>query len=96
MKTTDMFKATLVALIGVFAVGCKLPSDFSKKDSLQIPASFSANADTANDARISWRTYFSDPLLVSLIDTALLHNQELNMMMQEIEVSKNEIRAHKG
>ncbi len=31
-----------------------------------------------------------------MIDTALAHNQELNILLQEIEISKNEIRARKG
>ncbi len=31
-----------------------------------------------------------------MIDTALSRNQELNITLQEIEISKNEIRARKG
>lgn len=96
MKTNNMYKAILIAVLGMFVVGCKLPADFSKQDNLQIPVSYTADKDTSNDARISWRSYFSDPLLIALVDTALLHNQELNMTMQEIEISKNEIRARKG
>jgi len=34
--------------------------------------------------------------LSALIDTALHNNQELNITLQEIEISQNEISARKG
>ncbi len=37
-----------------------------------------------------------DPYLSDLIDTALKNNQELNITLQEIEISKNEVRDKKG
>jgi NodT family efflux transporter outer membrane factor (OMF) lipoprotein len=56
-----------------------------------------ANAqDTSNIASLNWKHYFSDQNLIALIDTALKNNQELNITMQEIEISKNEIQARKG
>jgi NodT family efflux transporter outer membrane factor (OMF) lipoprotein len=56
-----------------------------------------ANAqDTSNIARLNWKRYFSDQNLIALIDTALKNNQELNITIQEIEISKNEIQARKG
>ena len=45
---------------------------------------------------LAWKTYFSDPYLVALIDTALQQNLELKKVWQEIEISKNEVRARKG
>jgi multidrug efflux system outer membrane protein len=40
--------------------------------------------------------YFKDPNLTSLISTALQNNQELNILMQEIAVSKAEVLGRKG
>jgi outer membrane protein TolC len=45
---------------------------------------------------MQWRNYFTDADLIALIDTALRNNQELNITLQEIEISKNEIMARKG
>ena len=45
---------------------------------------------------LQWKNYFTDQNLQALIDTALVNNQELNITLQEIEISKNEIRARKG
>ena len=34
--------------------------------------------------------------MIAIIDTALINNQELNIIFQEIEIGKNEVRARKG
>ena len=46
--------------------------------------------------QINWKDYFHDPYLTAIIDTALQHNQELLITMQEINISKNEVSARKG
>ena len=53
-------------------------------------------ADSTNTGKLQWKDYFTDPNLTALIDTALNNNQELNITLQEIEISNNEIRARKG
>jgi NodT family efflux transporter outer membrane factor (OMF) lipoprotein len=62
-----------------------------------LPAQFpSAGGSSRSSARVGWRDYFKDPNLTSLISTALQNNQELNILMQEIAVSKSEVKARKG
>jgi NodT family efflux transporter outer membrane factor (OMF) lipoprotein len=61
-----------------------------------IPESFDKSSDTTNTSTTPWRTYFKDPNLVNLIDTALKNNQELQITLQEIEIAKNDIRVKKG
>ena len=61
-----------------------------------VPQSFDKSTDTTNTSTTSWRTYFKDPNLVNLIDTALKNNQELQITLQEIEIAKNDIRVKKG
>jgi len=60
------------------------------------PESFDTNKDTTNTATTQWRTYFKDPNLINLIDTALKNNQELQITLQEIEIAQNDIRVKKG
>lgn len=62
----------------------------------QVPASFLSNSDSVGIAKLHWKDYFSDQNLTSLIDSALKNNQELNIVMQEVAISKNEIRTRKG
>lgn len=61
-----------------------------------MPASYSASSDSAVAALPRWREFFTDPLLVALIDTALDNNKELNSTLQEIEIARNEIRARRA
>ena len=61
-----------------------------------VPESFEKSTDTNTIAITPWRTYFKDPNLIYLIDTALKNNQELLITLQEIEIAKNDIRVRKG
>ncbi len=75
---------------------CKAPEIAGKTETRVVPDSFNGSLDSTNSARVKWSEYFSDPKLKSLIEIALENNQELNITLQEIEISKNEIMARKG
>lgn len=94
MKITAKCFFLLTALI--WMAGCKIPDIISKQENKTMPASYNQSKDTSNSATIQWRKYFNDPYLAALIDTALKNNQELNIVLQEIKISNNEIRARKG
>ena len=89
-----------IACVLLTFTGCKLPSDaVQRTENKSTPGSYTANGttqDTVNSAQVKWKEYFKDPNLISLIDTALLNNQELNITLQEIQISQNEVRARKG
>jgi len=57
---------------------------------------YSGSADSTDVATTRWRQFFKDPDLRALVDSALANNQELNIMLQEIAIAKNEVRARKG
>ncbi|HET9052816.1 MAG TPA: TolC family protein, partial [Cyclobacteriaceae bacterium] len=65
-------------------------------DTAAVPKHYATLPDSANTAKIQWRDYFHDPYLSALIDTALIHNQELHITLQEIIIANNEVRARKG
>jgi multidrug efflux system outer membrane protein len=89
-------KTIAAALILSATWACKISEPTSRAENTQVPESYPAAQDTTNIATISWAEFFNDPSLKALIDTALSHNQELNMMLQEIKISNNEVRARKG
>ena len=79
--------------------GCSIPKVTQRTENKNTPNTYGNNSkptDTLNSAKISWRTFFTDSNLVHLIDTALVHNQELMITLQEIEIAKNDIRVKKG
>lgn len=75
---------------------CNTPKLVKRTENKNVPASYNDSQDTTNTASLKWQDYFTDPFLRNLIDTALKNNQELNITMQEIAISRNEVRARKG
>lgn len=93
-KLTNKYVFLLMSLVWLGA--CKTPAITGKQESRSTPVAYNNSQDTTNSANIQWKSYFKDPLLVALIDTALHNNQELNITMQEIAISQNEVMARKG
>lgn len=89
-------KYILLAAAFLWIGACKVPAISSKQENTAVPLRYNSSQDTSNMVKLPWREYFSDPNLIALIDTALQNNQELNIMLQEIEMSKNEIMQRKG
>jgi NodT family efflux transporter outer membrane factor (OMF) lipoprotein len=94
-----MYKLRIYYCIGLICLAiasCKIPAIVTRTENRSVPGAYNDNGDTTNAAVIDWRNFFTDKNLVSLIDTALKNNQELNITLQEIEIAKNDIRMKKG
>ena len=97
-----MFKFNIYPLLipvalGLTVISCKVPAVVTKNADTTVPVFYGdAGRDTNNMARIPWSTFFRDQNLLDLIDTALQNNQELNITLQEIEISRNEVLMRKG
>ncbi|MCT4561801.1 MAG: efflux transporter outer membrane subunit [Crocinitomicaceae bacterium] len=91
-----IFKRLGMAAVVLAMTACSSLNVVQKEENSSVPESFIESTDTLNSAKIQWRDYFNDPYLVSLIDSALVHNQELNITLQEIEIARNEVMARKG
>lgn len=96
-----MFKKNLYKIVGLGFIcaaysACKVPDFAQRTENKNVPGSFNTSVDTLSSGKVQWRQFFTDPYLVSLIDTALKNNQELNVTLQEIEIARNEIKARKG
>lgn len=89
-------KAAGITTLIVLLSSCITPTIMQKEVNQTLPESYSGSSDTSNTARLSWKEYFTDPNLQILIDSALVNNQELNIITQEIAISNNEIMAKKG
>jgi multidrug efflux system outer membrane protein len=85
-----------IACLSLLYTACHVPSLVQKTENKKVPAGYRDLQDTVNTAMIKWKNFFTDPHLTGLIDTALKKNQELNIMLQEINMAQNEVRARKG
>lgn len=88
--------AALAGLVLTFSA-CKSLSIAERKENKNVPSGFQSSlTDTTNTGQVRWKAFFKDPYLGALIDSALSNNQELNITLQEIEISRNEVRVRKG
>ncbi|WP_313262184.1 TolC family protein [Sphingobacterium sp.] len=98
-KKYNCFNWVAVGILALSVSSCKVPQATQKKENKVMPTSFVdslASQDTTNSGNVKWREFFTDPNLISLIDTALKNNQELNITLQELEIAKNDIMLRKG
>jgi multidrug efflux system outer membrane protein len=93
MKHVRIFIYILLALI---IVRCVPVQNIPQTSNKPIPASYSTSRDTTNMATVQWREYFSDPILIGLIDTALMANYNAQVALQRIEMAKAGVQFSKG
>jgi len=76
----------LIGLILLLA-GCKTRNIHFTIPEQTLPVSFQRYADSTTIADMQWRDYFADRHLVTLIDTALTRNPDLNIALERIELA---------
>ena len=94
-KLNLKFIITPLILVALFT-SCKTPATATLANIKAVPERFANEKDTLNSSNKIWKQIFKDPLLIDLIDVALLQNQELLITLQEIEIAKNDVRIRKG
>ncbi|WP_299383178.1 TolC family protein [uncultured Lacinutrix sp.] len=94
IKVRKLYLVSVLALVSLYSC---VPTRTVREENKTVPELYNSETeDTTNTAVIKWKEFFTDPNLVTLIDTALANNQELNMMLQQVDMAKNEIKAKKG
>jgi multidrug efflux system outer membrane protein len=97
MLKKRIYQGLTAAGLALAVAACKTPELAQRNPNRTTPATYvGTTTDSTNSARTRWRQFFTDPNLVSLIDSALQRNQELNITTQELELARNEIRARTG
>lgn len=98
MKNKIIYRYITIAILLLSFSSCQISKVNIKTENKSTPVSFNnvQISDNINTGKTNWREYFTDPYLIAIIDTALINNQELNIIFQEIEIGKNEVRARRG
>lgn len=96
MYKISSYKYVGLAGICLAVLSCKVPAVTQLTENKSVPETYQNSRDTTNTGILQWRSFFSDPTLINLIDTALKNNQELLITLQEIEIAKNDIRLRQG
>jgi outer membrane protein, multidrug efflux system len=74
---------------------CKVPQVTSLPSGPALPADFGRSGQ-AGAGPLNWRAFFTDPLLVALLDTTLKNNPDLLMAAQHLERASAEVQFAKG
>ncbi|MBX3101005.1 MAG: efflux transporter outer membrane subunit [Bacteroidetes bacterium] len=99
MNNPIRLKCILAGIAAALLATSCIPTHAPLQTSRPLPQAFMGNAatqDTTNTGLLAPNQFFADPNLISLIDTALAHNQELKIAEQEALIARFEIQARKG
>ena len=73
---------------------CRTGKDYQRPTVL-LPESFQQNAaekDSNSIGDIAWRNYFSDSLLIQLIDSGLARNFDLQIAIRNISIAQSQVK----
>lgn len=90
------FSNILILILIIFVQSCGIPTITLKDANKELPNSFQGSEDTLNTAKLPVEEFFKDQELKNLIDSAIVNNKELNILLQKISVSNNEILNRRG
>lgn len=87
----------LVVGFGLTAfVGCKLPALQGPEPAAALPGDFGGTSTTDSSARMPADQFFTDPLLVKLLNEAVANNLDLKILSQDVNIASYELLARRG
>ncbi|CAN5445701.1 TolC family protein [soil metagenome] len=89
-------KWIVIATFSMLFVTACVPTIVHKTADVTMPSNFTRLADTVSTGSVNWRTFYNDTNLIAIIDSALRHNQDLNMVLQGIDIAQNDVTAKRG
>jgi multidrug efflux system outer membrane protein len=89
-------RAVVAACLLLFLAGCKIPTLRNAKPTQCLPQDYNGAITIENSALIGPGEFFNDPALISLIDQALVGNQQLRILGEDIRIANNEILRRRG
>lgn len=94
---SPLFLAVPIAAILTLGSGCVTQRPAALPSSTPpLPAAYPGIKDGTHSVALGWRDFFRDPTLTGLIASALANNQELNILLQEVAVARNQVGARRG
>jgi len=77
---------------------CKVGRDY-QRPATDLPAAYRSGdslTDSVGIADIPWREFFSDSALIDLIDSALVHNHDLQTALKNIQIANQYVKRSKA
>ncbi|CAM3888906.1 TolC family protein [Flavobacterium cucumis] len=97
MKRNNLLKAVVLGCSILILHSCGIPKVATQESNITLPTNYSEKVTQSdNSGKVRWKDFFEDKYLLSLIDSTLVNNKELNILMQKVNMAQNEIQARKG
>ena len=97
MKMINNIKIFTISCLFLLLNSCGIPKVTTKENSVELPSKFNVTTvDSSSAAEIKWKNFFDDENLNQLIDLALVNNKELNILLQKVAITGNEVQIKKG
>ncbi|HVW00899.1 MAG TPA: TolC family protein [Planctomycetaceae bacterium] len=91
----ELARAVICSLLFILS-GCQIPNLRGPQLNQAVPETFNGVATEENSSQVPIEEFFGDPLLIALIDQAMVGNQELRILGEEIQIANNEIWKRSG
>jgi multidrug efflux system outer membrane protein len=96
-------KKILIFFFGFFLLGgslmfsgCQVSKPVQMPSLLPVPDSFPAKSNTNGIAALPVKQFFGDPFLLALIDSAIAHNPDLAIALEQIEIARAQVAIRRG
>jgi NodT family efflux transporter outer membrane factor (OMF) lipoprotein len=75
---------------------CQIPKLRQSDQGPGLPASFNGATSSENSAQLRVEEFYNDPILTRLVCQALVSNQELKILNEDVQIARNEILSRRG
>ena len=89
-------KLSCLVIIAFIFASCKVEELTTQGINNQLPKSYLSNESSDSVKLLKWREFIFDKNLITLIDSALANNFDLQIALQKIEVSRANVQLNKG
>ncbi|MBM3442433.1 MAG: TolC family protein [Bacteroidetes bacterium] len=95
-KLARVKKMLWVMSCGLCVMGCAVQNKPVSNTPVQPPSTYDSTVSKENMAEWKWKDVFKDQHLINLIDSALVKNPDLGILLQEIEMQRAGVLRAKG
>lgn len=97
MNRNNLVKGLIASGMVFIIHSCGVPKVTIQESKVNLPSTYASTSNGDSSAgKIKWKDFFEDKNLQQLIDSALVNNKELNILMQKVSIAQNEIQTRKG
>lgn len=96
LNRNSAVKALYFIAIVIFISSCKVATPPALPEVVKMPKTYIGDTDTLTDGTIQWQEFFTDPLLVDLIETGLANNLDMLTAIERVKMARLDYNMRAG